>query len=413
MFSNEDFARFLRQLAAAALFTTMAALGLVLLVDPYRIYRWLDVPGFNQIKPQPERYQEQIKLVNARASKANAFILGNSRAEIGFNPDYAGFASAGLSAYNLALSGTRISVARRELEFLKNAGVKPRFVLLGIDFLDYPVTPSDPVVPQPNDTSKPTHDVGGLKWQFDALFSLTSLADTIKTLQIQQDSEAQTISARGLNPFWEYKKYVRQEGYYPIFQQRALEYAKVFLHKPHGLKLNQSGSSAELEGLRAVLSLLATESTESHLVIYPYHAQILAMFEEAGLWPVFEQWKDLLVAEIDAVKAHHPAAHITLWDFSGYGDSQCETIPGKNDKTSATQWYWEAGHFKQTYGDQILARVLKEPRRAVEPIGMALNAGNLRENGIRIQQQRAVCMAAYPALFQQVDALMQAERDKH
>lgn len=408
MFSNNDFVRFLRWAAGVCVFAIIAAISLVLLIDPYRIYRWVDMPGFNHVKPQADRYQEQIKLVNARASKANAYIFGNSRVEIGLNPDYEGFASAGLSAYNLALSGTRISVTKRELQFLKESGMKPELVILGVEFLDYLLDPDDHAPLAPIASASNARNVSDLKWQFDTLFSLASVADSLKTLQIQKDSEAETISPRGLNPFFEYKKYVRQEGYYPIFQQRAVEYAKVFAHKPHGIRLNSTGTSPELEGLRAVLSILATESKESHVIIYPYHAQILAMFEQAGLWPAFEQWKSVLASEVDMMNKRYPNAHITLWDFSGYGEMQCELIPGKNNKQATTQWYWEAGHFKQKFGDLILARLLEDRigvRSAVQT-GVQLGTNNALDNQLRIQKERSTCKMTSPDMFGRVVELV-------
>lgn len=411
MFSNHDFVRFLRSAVGVCFFGIIASISLVLVIDPYRIYRLVDVPGFNQVKPQPDRYQEQIKLVNARASKANAFIFGNSRAEIGLDPEYEGFANAGLSAYNLALSGTRISVTKRELEFLKESGVKPEFVILGVEFLDYLVNPDDRAPLASAVIAKNASDVSDLKWRFDALFSLASVTDSLKTLRIQKDDEAETISPHGLNPFLEYKKYVRQEGYYPIFQQRALEYAKTFSHKPRGLRLNSTGTSSELDGLHAVLAILASESKESHVIIYPYHAQILAMFERAGLWPAFEEWKRLLATEVDVINKRYPNAHITLWDFSGYSEIQCELIPGKNNIHAATRWYWEAGHFKQQYGNLMLAKILENRlgKSVQGSTGMKLEFEILEENQRRIRNEKTHCMAVYPTVFDQSYALINAE----
>ena len=411
MFSNDDFLRFLRCLMGACFLGILAVISLVLVIDPYRIYRWIDVPGFNSVKPQPDRYQEQIKLSNVRASNANAFIFGNSRAEIGLNPEYEGFANAGLSVYNLALSGTRISVTLRELEFLKKSGIKPEFAVLGVEFLDYLVNPDDHAPLASTSIANNARDVNQLKWQFDALFSLTAVADSLKTLQIQKDDEAETISPRGQNPFLEYKKYVRQEGYYPIFQQRALEYAKTFTHKPQGLRFNSSGTSPELDGLRAVLAILASESKESHVIIYPYHAQILAMFEQTGLWPVFEQWKRALAVEIDLINTRDPNANITLWDFSGYSEIQCELIPEKSDKHAATHWYWEAGHFKQEYGNLMLAQILSN--RLGKPVqrstGLKLDIQDFDFNQERIRQEKTNCIAVYPTVFELSYALIKAE----
>ncbi|MCU6434125.1 hypothetical protein LPB67_10130 [Undibacterium sp. Jales W-56] len=408
--THTDFVRFLRLTAITIALGVIAAMSLVVMIDPYRLYRLVEIAGVNQVKPQPDRYQEEIKLSNARQLKANALIFGNSRAEYGLNPDYAGFAKAGLSGYNLALSGTKIATTRRDLAYLRSIGQTPDFVILGVDFLDYLVDASKPPIPTASPGSNP-HDVSDIKWQFDVLFSLSSVADAVKTLRIQNDTEAETISPRGLNPLQEYKKFAREQGYYAIFQQRALEYAKTFSGKPHDLAYPATGSTPELDGLRATLAMIASDASEAHIVIYPYHAQILALFDQAGLWPAFEVWKKILLGEVSVANKSHPDATIRLWDFSAYGAAQCEVIPDKGDTKSVTKWYWEAGHFKQSLGDLMLARMLEQRTKqtAASTIGIQLNEQNFLENQARIRQEKTVCANAYPALFRQVEQLANKE----
>ena len=102
---------------------------------------------------------------------------------------------------------------------------------------------------------------------------------------------------------------------------------------------------------------MARDRTDVHLIIYPYHAQLMAMFEDAGLLGTMDEWKRMLVREADAARARHPDAHISVWDFSGYGDMRCERIPAPGDTRSVTRWYWEAGHFKSTLGELMLQRI--------------------------------------------------------
>ncbi|MFZ6843200.1 hypothetical protein [Undibacterium sp. RuTC16W] len=412
MQTQQAFVRFLRLILIVIASGIFAVIAIVVTIDPYRLYHVVEIAGINQIKPQPDRYQEEIKLSNARQLKANALIFGNSRAEYGLNPDYEGFAKAGLSGYNMALSGTKMATTRRDLAYLRSIGQKPDFVILGVDFLDYLVDGSKiPVSPSVHELNTHPHDVNGIQWQFDALFSLTSVSDAIKTIEIQNNTEAETISPRGLNPLHEYKKIAREEGYYVIFQQRALEYAKTFTRKPHDLRYPQTNSSPELDGLRATLAMIATDNSEAHIIIYPYHAQILALFEEVGLWPSFEAWKKMLLTEVNTANQAHPDARLTLWDFSGYGTAQCEVIPAKGDIKSITKWYWEAGHFKQSLGDIILNRVLEKRTRQVagNTFGTPLREDNFLENQIRIQEEKVACNHIYPAIFSQAKSLVAEE----
>lgn len=371
------------------------------LVDPYRLYRLAEHPGLNQVKIQPERYQKEIKLASARAMQADLLILGNSRAEIGLDPDYPGLAALGLAPYNLALAGTRLQVAREQLEQLAAAGQHPKRLIVGVEFLDFPINPDS--VQQPAPATVVATPLASLAWRFDALFSIDSVLDSVKTVRSQRNPNASSMSARGFNPLREYRQMARDEGYYALFRQRAQDYAARFKKLPRGLVTRATGSAREFDQVQAVMALGVKDGAAIDIVIYPYHAQIMALLDEAGLAPMFEQWKTLLATQVAAVRAAHPQARVTLWDFSGYAQYQCEAIPAKGDRKAQTRWYWEAGHFKAELGNVMLARML-DPQRENE-CGFALTPAGIDDNRARVARERAACLAANPALFSEAAAL--------
>jgi hypothetical protein len=130
-------------------------------------------------------------------------------------------------------------------------------------------------------------------------------------------------------------------------------------------------------------------------VIYPYHAQLMAMFDEAGLQSTMDDWRQMLVREADAVRVRYPNARINVWDFSGYGGMRCERIPAPGDTRTATRWYWEAGHFKSTLGERILQRILG----GETAFGFRLAEGTLGANRQRLAAERAQCAGDYPQVF--------------
>jgi hypothetical protein len=416
MDNNRECGLFVLWLAATVLAGCFFSIAFVVVVDPYRIYQLIDIPGLNKLRPAPERYQEEIKLTLARKIKANVYVMGNSRAEWGFNPLELADGTSGEVPYNLAISGSGIATARSEFEYLHSTGDKPKKVILGVEFLDFLVDSDARPATAPRRPSRDGYAVDGLKWKFDAMFSMTSLMDALTTLRIQRGLEVQTTTPEGFNPMSEYKKYAREEGYFAIFRQRAEEYARTFVRKPHALRLTSTGSSSNLDDLRAMMAIAAQDGIELQIVIYPYHAQMLAMFEQSGLWPAFEEWKGILTREVDAARRNDPDAHISLWDFSGFSPFQCESVPARNDKTSVTRWYWEAGHFKQDLGDLILAR-LREKDQGLLPqpdkLGFPLTPANLQENRKRIARGRIACLASAPQLFEEAADLVARARTQH
>jgi hypothetical protein len=309
----------------------------------------------------------------------------------------------GYVAYNLAIPGSGIDTARRELEFLRTSNRPPQVVILGLDFLDFLIDPNASLTsPAPKKMS----GLDQLKWQFDAAFSLRSVTDALKTLQIQHKSEVETVTAKGFNPLFEYNKYAREQGYYALFQQRAEENIKNYVRKRSYIVAPAAESSLQWRELRSMLAIAAQQDANLHLVIYPYHAQILFMFEQVGLMPKFEQWKAQLAIELDQMKVQYPGLKNNLWDFSGYSAYQCEAIPSKGDKLTKTNWYWEAGHFKAALGSVMLAKINSgKPTDMVGGFGFFLNSLNIAENQQRLQKERQDCIYRHPELMSDVARL--------
>lgn len=383
--------------AAASLLVTL----FVGLVDPYRLFGMPDIEKFNRIKPMPEQYREQIKLVLAKALRPNAILLGNSRIEVGFDPKSPQLGAHGYSAYNLALAGTDLAVAQRMFEQFRLEAVTPSMAVVGVEFLDFLAKPAAaPGAPAKHDGWLPSW-----QWRFDTLFSMKALSDAWRTLLLQTAPYPETMTQRGQTPLHEYNMHARREGYHLLFQQRAQENARNLLRKSPTL-YGADGHSESIERLHHMLGTLAADGTEVNLVIYPYHAQLMAMFDEAGLQTVMEEWKSLLVGEVEAVRSRYPKARITLWDFSGFGAVQCEPIPAPGDTLSTTRFYWEAGHFKSSVGELIQQRILG----GAGAFGVALKKDNLQQNRQRIASERADCASAHPEIFAAARTLIGAAR---
>jgi hypothetical protein len=213
------------------------------------------------------------------------------------------------------------------------------------------------------------------------------------------------MTTHGHTPLLEYNKYARTEGYHAIFRQRAQENAKSLVRRPHALE-GADGRSASMERLRRMLDSMVQDGTEVHLLIYPYHAELMAMLSETGLQATMEEWTSILVREIATVRNRYPHARVTLWDFSGYSEVQCEAIPPAGDTQSVTRYYWESGHFKSSVGEKILEQVLGKQTG----FGLALEPDNLGQNRQRIAAELKQCRARNPDIFADARSLINAVR---
>lgn len=417
MTKSYDSPLFLRWFLVSVVTGIVVTVAVIMTIDPYDQYRVVVKKGFNQVKPELTRYQNEIKLTHAAELHPDALILGNSRAEAGLDPEAGAFTRSELSAYNLAVPGAGILNSRKQVEYLYQIDAKPKIIILGMEFLDFMESgqAAAPVISHTSSIDRGPHPDSWF-WRFDTLFSLASLKDAMRTLSIQGDEEADVMTPYGFNPLRGYMSIARREGYFRLFKQRAQENTRIYLRKANG-----SLSLGDFAHLNAILDLAAESGSEANLIIYPYHAQILALFQEAGLANAFEEWKMALISEVSAARARHPDARITLFDFSGYGPYNCERIPENGDLATSTHWYWEAGHFKKQLGDILLDSIFSrsslseqaEGRRQPEIFGFQLDESNSAENLKRISLERDQCKQSYPELFADAVALVQLERSRN
>ena len=159
-------------------------------------------------------------------------------------------------------------------------------------------------------------------------------------------------------------------------------------------------------GFSELEELLRIAPKETHLVIYPYHAQLLFLFGEAGLWPAFEEWKRELVQVIARVLSDSAGQRqIALWDFSGIFDLSAEPIPLPNDRSTETRWYWEGGHFKSALGDVLLHQIVGKGGP-----GTRLDAINVEQHIHELNRRLGLVEAAEPSLAREAAAKVRDAR---
>jgi hypothetical protein len=292
-----------------------------------------------------------------RRVRPDAVILGNSRAEIGFDPRHPAWARHASAAFNMAVPGSGIESTWTNLQ--RAIEVRPpTLVVVGLDLLDF-VGDFDTAPPAAFESREETPLA--LLRRFQSLFTLSALGDSARTLAIQRDPFPAVLTDRGFNPLLDYVPIARREGYYSLFRQRAEDTARIYLQHNHALHAYERPDSSPRRALDLIIDRGSAGTRTLHLVIYPYHAQMMVLLDETGMWPAFEGWKRMLARSVSAARARRPDARIFLWDFSGFNPYTTEAIPGEGDLAATTEYYWEAGHFKKALGDRVLDRILARP----------------------------------------------------
>ena len=356
--------------------TTLASVLLAgafnVIVDPLNIFGTPRLRGFNLVKPHLDHHRELTRWRQAQRQCPTAVILGNSRAEIGFDPEHPAFAQRGLNAVNQAVPGTDAVTAYRQLRWLQSIACMPKLVVLGVEFFDFLGNAPPRDLATLAAAPPPGLDAAVLA---EVVFSLTSLGDAMATVALQHASYPATLTERGFNPLRNYLAEVAKSGHQALFRQRAVENAKMWARKPRQIHPAGAAQSEDAQAVQAILGMAQASGSQVHLVIYPYHAQMRLMMAQMGLSELFNDWKrDLvLVAGQAAARPGARSGAVSVWDFSGLSPYTQEPIPAAADRLTALQYFWEAGHFKKALGDQVLSTLLGAPTG----LGMRLDAQNL------------------------------------
>lgn len=413
-------------LALCALLMLLAA-TLVVAVDPYRLYHGAAEPGWAPVKPKAGPNGAMSKAYHVLRARPGGLILGNSRAEVGFDPAHPAWPDDARPIYNLALPGTGVRSSHDYLlhvltERQQTAPDRPlRTVLLGLDLMDYLVEAQAPAVQGGEGSTDPaaarlhgasSPALGGrtlrqLRDYAQSTLTMGALFDALQTLAAQRDPYAADLDAQGFNPMRDYIKIAADEGYWRLFRQKDLANSRSFARRPTALIHADGREGAPLRELRKILALCRERGIDLRLVIYPYHAHLLEIIAATGHWPTFEQWKRQLVRLVD----EEGRGTVALWDFSGFDSHTAEAVPPPGDRRTTMRWYWEAGHFKRELGDQVLARVFGEA--AAEPgFGVRLDAGNVEAHIVGLQAQREAYRAAHPADVRDIAEIVAAQFKK-
>jgi hypothetical protein len=365
-------ARYLWAWVMSTLALLVAVVAVNLVVDPYGLFRIVDLPGLNRIKSQAGERAALFKRAGVERMRPAGLVLGNSRAEIGFDPESPAWPESARPVFNLALPGAGIAaVADKLAEALRSSS--PRLVVVGLDFLDFRVDPSS----DESFTAQPANADPFREWRdrAAALLTLNALADSLATIRAQHEPYAASLTDAGFNPKRDYIGVSRREGYFAMFRQRDQENARAYLLGPKSVFQAGKRPAPAFDAVDNIIALARARGITLRLVLYPYHVHTLMLFQLTGLWTAYEDWKRELVGRVDAARG---TMDVELWDFTGFSPYTSEPVPRPGDSRTELQWYWEAGHFKKSLGDLLLADVF-DARSNHEPWGRRLTARNLDE----------------------------------
>ena len=229
--------RYLAIWAATLLVLLGAVAAICALVDPYAVIGTPLIAGLNARKTAAIAWPRLSKAYMIQRQHPTTLILGNSSADVGFDPDDAAWPDAARPVFNLAVDGGLPGTHLRYLQHAFAAGAAPKRVILAVNFNESLIMPHQRVsaavqsqfdfeprmrvladgVPNPDYARARLADL------VFATLSVTALSDSVKTLLHQNDPRIPYQSAQGWNSGAMMAGWTRQDGAYAMVMRKDQE----------------------------------------------------------------------------------------------------------------------------------------------------------------------------------------------
>jgi hypothetical protein len=334
-------------------------------VDPYLVFGSARVDGFNAIKVDVNSRVRTAKVYQPESGVWDTLIAGNSRVEMGIDPDHRCFAAAGWHVYNVGIPGAGV---RQQIAYALNIAYQQPVerVFLSVDFVDFLVGAGTP----PPERGSSRTGAGSLRFLFDgsenpdrswaslrdrytALLSLDALVSSIRTVLLQSPGQP-TRDGSGFNPANDFARAVELEGPAALFRQK-LATLEARYAQPYGLRYSDGSASEEFEALAQFLDIAAAEDIEVTIFTNPFHEAFWALLERIGLRDLHAEW--LLMIE-DTLRAS--AADVAFWEFSMDSPFIHEAVPPPGARSGPLAWFWEPAHYRRELGDLMVETMLSD-----------------------------------------------------
>ncbi len=412
------YTRYLKRMLITALILLSTVVAFNIAVDPYGIFDQPRRPGFNALKPYAGDRGRIAKIHQVIATAPRGLIIGNSRTEMGLNPENACWPGDHRPVYNLSIPGLSQYLQTRYAQHGLATG-SVRVLVAAVDFIDFLIpagSSGDPHRwPPANETDPPLLvDADGnprtaftrerLVDMLKASLSLDALSHSVSTVLQQNGRHVKTRTRLGFNPAEAiYEPIINREGARVLFIQKNRELMRRLLARRWSLYYRGSRWSENFEALRRLLRAAAAKGVSVTLFINPYHAEYMSALDIAGLWPLFEEWKRR-IAEIATEEGDVP-----LYDFSAFNAFTTENIDDVAPRGQALKWFWEPAHYRRELGDRIITALTngtcRGPRVPPPLPGVRLTVKNIAAHLQDLRKGRDDYRQSHPAVIARLRSL--------
>jgi len=324
---------YLKFMCSISLILLISVASFNYLINPFSIIDYDRIDGVNVIKSQSSHRIGTIKKYQPIYFQPKTIIVGNSRVEMGLEPQHGNF---GLyqPVYNLGVPGPAV---RGQLAYAQNVvdNSPIKSIILSLDYRDF-------LDEQRNEDSKLLPlELNEFSDKFSALLSLDSLQASIITILNQKSSLPNRLD-NGFNPANEYRDILRLEGQDALFEHQL----KLLNNKLKGKHYDSTKILREISVLDNKLTEWLSNDIEVMLFINPYHQDYYQTLENHELLDSFNLWRELIRTRF--------SNKLKFCDFTSLGIEKSQDMLKDNE----LKYFWEPTHYKKELGDIMIPMIL-------------------------------------------------------
>ncbi len=345
------------------------------LIDPYGVFGSKPLERLAGNKVAAIDQPDLAKTYMLERRDAKTILLGNSRVDLGLDPDSASWPSEWQPVFNLAVPGFYMNERVQHFQHALVNG-NPARLVYGLSVDDFwPITPIPAADPEakrinarlsvaPDGTQNHLAFVGRATDYAFALMSFRAMMDSVRTLRSQDDTTLSSITASGWNTGGSNDAQAAQDGYHEVADWKIRYKLPRLLAWAKDTRLDFSVFDRMVDDARA-------HRVKTVIFIAPSYVDEYVLYRELGLKDGYDSWKRQLTARID--QERNAGADIELWDFSGADQYSTEPMPQPGDTKTNLRWFWEAQHFKPALGEEVIKSITGES----EGYGVKLTSENV------------------------------------
>jgi len=338
---------YIKHLFLSLLLSLLLILSFNWLIDPYGMYWSPLIEGLNNKKVEASTRSRLTKDYVIKVRQPEVVLIGNSRIEMGLNPESSYFRNK--SVYNIGLPGLGLLDQFQKAHQQIKENKRLSKLIISIDYLDFLYEPKVHLQLKPPEFSgfkNSNHSfVQKIKNKTPLLASLDTTVSSFYTI-FKQHSNASSLTPYGFNTATSFIDTVKVEGKKALFKQKLIELTNRL--KDNNYKQTNKHWKTEDRNIVALTSLVESakqKDIEVVLFINPYHVTYLNLLNDLGYWTDFLNWKARIANLIGTL--------VPVYDFSGLNKFTTEQINLNKPKTEM-KWFWEPAHYKKELGELML-----------------------------------------------------------